>query len=92
MGKIATIGFFDGVHGGHRFLFEHLRKEGVQRGLDPLIVTFDTHPRAVLQSDYVPQLLTSLGERKALLSAFGEVKILPFADIQSLTAAVFMAV
>ena len=91
MGKIATIGFFDGVHGGHRFLFEHLREEGTKRGLDPLIVTFDTHPRAVLQSDYVPQLLTSLDERKVLLSAFGEVKILPFADIQGLTAAEFMA-
>ncbi len=91
LGKIATIGFFDGVHGGHRFLFEHLREEGTKRGLDPLIVTFDTHPRAVLQSDYVPQLLTSLDERKTLLSAFGEVKILPFADIHDLTAAEFMA-
>ena len=90
MRKIATIGFFDGVHGGHRFLFEHLREEAQRRGLVPLIVTFDTHPRAVLQSDYMPKLLTTLEERKTLLSAFGEVLMLPFAEIQPLTAREFM--
>ena len=90
MKRIATIGFFDGVHKGHCFLFEHLRALAAQRGLQPLIVTFDSHPRAVLQSDYTPQLLTSLNERVALLKSFGEVLILPFADIQPLTAAEFM--
>ena len=89
--RIATIGFFDGVHKGHMFLFEHLTQLASERHLEPLIITFDTHPRAVLQSDYVPQLLTSLEEREALLSRFGEVKVLPFADICHLTAAEFMA-
>lgn len=90
MKRIATIGFFDGVHKGHCFLFEHLRTLAAQRGLQPLIVTFDSHPRTVLQSDYTPQLLTSLEERVELLKTFGEVLILPFADIQPLTAAEFM--
>lgn len=88
--KIATIGFFDGVHKGHQYLFEHLRKEADQRGLSPLIVTFDTHPRAVLQSDFIPQILTSLPERKTLLSRYGEVLVLPFDQVQPLTAAEFM--
>ena len=90
MKKIATIGFFDGVHKGHCFLFEHLREIAAQRGLQPLIVTFDTHPRAILQSDYMPQLLTTLEERKALLSAFGEVVVLPFTQVQPLTAEDFL--
>lgn len=90
MKTIATIGFFDGVHKGHQFLFEHLRSEAAQRGLSPLIITFDTHPRAVLQPTFVPQLITSLDERKALLMAYGEVQILPFAAIQHLSAAEFM--
>lgn len=89
--KIATIGFFDGVHKGHQFLFEHLRKEADQRGLSPLIVTFDTHPRAVLQSDYMPHLLTSLSERETLLQTYGEVVVFPFEQVQPLTAAQFMA-
>lgn len=56
----------------------------------PLIVTFDNHPRATLQSDYQPSLLTSRDERYKLLSAFGEVLMLPFGDIHSLTAQEFM--
>ena len=90
MKHIATIGFFDGVHKGHQFLFEHLRAEAAQRGVAPLIITFDTHPRAVLQADYVPQLLTTVEERQALLSKYGEVVVLPFAEVQPLTAGQFM--
>ena len=90
MSKIATIGFFDGVHKGHRYLFRQLDAIGAARGLAPLIVTFAEHPREVLQSDYLPQLLTTAEERNALLSAFGEVLMLPFADIRAMTAAQFM--
>ena len=90
MRRIATIGFFDGVHKGHQFLFTHLRALAQERGLAPLIVTFDTHPRAVLDADYIPQLLTSREEREKLLSQYGEVLMLPFADIQPLTAQEFM--
>ena len=90
MSCIATIGFFDGVHLGHRFLFETLRREAAVRQLTPLIITFDIHPRAALQRDFVPQLLTTLDERQTLLSAFGEVLVLPFQTIQPLTAAQFM--
>lgn len=90
MNRIATIGFFDGVHKGHQFLFTHLRALAQERGLAPLIVTFDTHPRAVLDADYIPQLLTSREEREKHLSQYGEVLMLPFADIQPLTAQEFM--
>ena len=90
MNKIASIGFFDGVHKGHQYLFDHLRAEADERGLTPLLITFDTHPRAVLQSDYQPQLLSSLDERVALLRTYAEVLVLPFAEIKDLTAAQFM--
>jgi len=88
--KIATIGFFDGVHRGHQFLFEHLRALADERGLTPLIVTFEQHPRAVLDADYIPHLLTSVEERQTMLSRYGEVLMLPFEQIQPLTAAQFM--
>ena len=90
MHTIATIGFFDGVHKGHRYLFKQLDKIGAERGLQPLIISFASHPRQVLQSDYLPQLLTTTDERRALLSAYGEVLMLPFEQIQPLTAAEFM--
>lgn len=71
-------------------MFETLRKQASERGLEPLIVTFAEHPRAALQSDYVPQLLTTRKERVRLLSAYGEVLVLPFGEVQPLTAETFM--
>lgn len=53
-------------------------------------MTFTEHPRTVLQSDYIPQLLTSQEERRAILSAYGEVLMLSFAEVQPMTAAQFM--
>lgn len=91
MSRIATIGFFDGVHKGHQFLFAQLCSIAEQEGLQPLIVTFDQHPRAVLQNDYIPQLITSLEERKALLQQYTEVLVLPFEQIRALTAQQFMS-
>ena len=90
MGQIATIGFFDGVHKGHRYLFKQLNEEAAARGLEPLIVTFEEHPMTVLQSDYIPKLLSTKEERKALLSAYGEVVMLRFSTIRDLTAEQFM--
>lgn len=78
------------MHKGHQFLFAHLRALAEERGLAPLIVTFDTHPRAVLDSDYIPHLLTSLEEREKQLSQYGEVLTLSFKEVQPLTAAEFM--
>ena len=91
MSRIATIGFFDGVHKGHQFLFAQVCNIAEQEGMQPLIVTFDQHPRAVLQNDYIPQLITSLEERKALLQQYAEVLVLPFEQIQALTAQQFMS-
>ena len=90
MKRIATIGFFDGVHKGHRYLFKQLNEEAASRGLKPLIVTFEEHPRTVLQSDYIPKLLSTKEERKALLSVYGEVVMLRFSTIRDLTAEQFM--
>ena len=88
--KIATIGFFDGVHKGPQFLFEHLGQLASERGLEPLIVTFEDHPRRALDADYVPRLLTSLEERTAKLNQYGEVLVFPFEAIQPLSAKEFM--
>lgn len=90
MNRIATIGFFDGVHKGHRFLFEQLQKQAKEKNLAPLIVSFRDHPRAVLKSDFVPQLLSSVEERETLLQRYGEVLMLDFKDVQPLTAEQFM--
>ena len=89
MPRIATIGFFDGVHRGHRFLFAQLKELAHERGLEPLILTFDRHPKEVL-TGICPPMLTTYVERQQLLALHAEVRVLPFAEVQGLTAEQFM--
>ena len=70
-GCVATVGFFDGVHRGHRFLIENLKAKAAASGLKSLVVTFAIHPRKVLQSDFQPLLLSSLHEKLEQLSSTG---------------------
>lgn len=69
--SVATIGFFDGVHRGHRYLIEQVREVAAARGLASSVITFPVHPRKVMQADYRPELLTSCGEKVALLAETG---------------------
>jgi riboflavin kinase/FMN adenylyltransferase len=92
-GCAITIGFFDGVHCGHRFLLRQLEELAKGNGLSAVAVTFDCHPRAVVQKDFVPTLLTTQEEKLALLSkAFnGKIVVLPFTrELSLLTAKKFM--
>ena len=68
---IATIGFFDGVHEGHRYLINQLKKQAQEDGLKTAVITFPIHPRKVLQKDYQPHLLNSFEERIKQLSTLG---------------------
>lgn len=63
----ATIGCFDGVHRGHRYLIGQVCQEAAQRGLSSVLITFPVHPRQVMQSDYRPQLLSCLQQKTDLL-------------------------
>ena len=45
---VATIGIFDGVHTGHQFILNHLRKQAEVHGGDSVVVTLWPHPRIVL--------------------------------------------
>ena len=65
---VATIGFFDGVHRGHRFLIDRVIEEAQRSGMSSAVITFDRHPREVLQTDYQPDLLSTLDEKLLLLS------------------------
>ncbi|MDR1698931.1 MAG: bifunctional riboflavin kinase/FAD synthetase [Prevotellaceae bacterium] len=68
---VATLGFFDGVHLGHRFLIERLKAEAQVAGLPSLLITFSPHPREVLRVDPAFRLLTTLDEKLAILDALG---------------------
>ncbi len=68
---MATVGFFDGVHVGHRHLIEQVKEEARHRELPSVVITFPVHPREVLQSDYRPLLLNEFEEKVSLLASTG---------------------
>ena len=78
---IATTGFFDGFHLGHRLVIERLVSLARERGDESLVVTFWPHPRAVLQDGARElRLLNSLEEKKQLLRDLGvdSIEVLDF--------------
>ena len=90
---VATIGFFDGVHLGHRFLIQQVKVAASQTGWQSSIITFPIHPRQVIQSDYQPQLLSSPEEKIELLAStdVDNCILLPFTqELSMLTAREFM--
>jgi len=68
---VATIGFFDGVHKGHKYLIEQLKQEAASKGLPSAVITFPVHPRKVLNADYQPALLCGFDEKIKRLSETG---------------------
>ena len=90
---VATIGFFDGVHLGHRYLINQVKIAASLCGWCSSIITFPVHPRQVIQSDYQPQLLSSPEEKIELLDQTGvdNCILLPFTqELSKLTAWEFM--
>lgn len=77
---VATIGFFDGVHCGHRFLISQVLEQAREEGLQSMVITMDCHPKTIVKTDYVPCLLTTTEERISLLKKSGidHVEVLSF--------------
>ena len=68
---VATIGFFDGVHMGHRYLIQQVKEIAAAKGLRSALVTFPVHPRKVMNAAYHPELLTTPEEKTNLLAGTG---------------------
>lgn len=67
---VLAIGFFDGVHCGHREILRMLarsRRPGYHAG----VLTFENHPASFLRPGYEPALITTLEERVDLLARVG---------------------
>jgi len=69
-GPVAALGVFDGVHLGHRAVLAEAAALAASRGGEPVAVTFDIHPRVVVDGT-APAVLTSLPHRLLLLEAAG---------------------
>jgi riboflavin kinase / FMN adenylyltransferase len=79
-GSVVTIGSFDGVHIGHQRLLERVRSAADRGSMMAVAVTFDPHPRCVVDPSGCPPLLSSLADRIELLAQCGaeRVVVIPF--------------
>jgi riboflavin kinase/FMN adenylyltransferase len=90
---LLTIGVFDGVHLGHKYLLGELKKEAKKQGWLSGVVTFRQHPQAVLSPETRLPFLTDLAERERLLKEAGIdiVVVLSFTrELSRLSAAGFL--
>ena len=77
----VTIGNFDGVHVGHRYIFNQIIEEARQVGSRAVVITFDPHPKMVLHPDRRPfYLIATIEEKMAILEEIGidAVFLIPF--------------
>lgn len=68
---IITLGTFDGVHIGHKKIFERLIQSAKEKNCETLVLTFFPHPRMVLQKDSNIKLLNTIDEKSRLLEDAG---------------------
>lgn len=83
-GSVVTIGSFDGVHIGHRRLIRRVREAADRAGLRSTVVTFDPHPRCVVDPSGCPPMLSSLAERVDLLELAGAQRVVVLAFTKEL--------
>jgi len=96
--KVATIGFFDGVHLGHQYLLSQVVDEAQRMHGIAACVSFVNHPREVIEKMQGNQismpLLTTAEEKSDLMRRHGveEVHLMPFTpELAMMSAHDFMS-
>lgn len=76
---VITLGKFDGLHSGHRFLMEEMQK-GKRDGLKCVVFTFDIPPRAIHRQEY--KVLSTNEEKVCIFEEAGVDYLIecPFTD------------
>ena len=87
-----TVGSFDGVHLGHKFLLQQMNDFARQNYYKSIVVTFEPHPQEVLRSQPNFFLINTFEQKITLLEKSGvdAVFVIPFSkEFSQKTAAEF---
>ena len=68
--RVLALGFFDGVHMGHKALLDIVNNRASQYSLIPSVLNFDIHPDNLLHSCSTPLLYSDEKRRDILLHEF----------------------
>lgn len=79
---VITIGTFDGVHLGHQKIIDALVNEAHSVSGESVLITFDPHPRKIVNPAQSLQLINTLDEKIELLNEKGidHVVVVPFTE------------
>ena len=91
---LLTIGVFDGVHLGHKYLISRLKELALKQGLASGVVTFRQHPEEVMSPKNKLPFLTDLKQRINLLKGEGVDAVIPLSfttELAQLSARQFIS-
>ncbi|MBE6904456.1 MAG: bifunctional riboflavin kinase/FAD synthetase [Ruminococcaceae bacterium] len=84
---VIALGFFDGVHMGHRSVLERAKKIASEKSLRCIALTFDKCASNVISGKTVTPIITSNNEKAYRISELGidELVFIPFLQIKDLS-------
>ncbi|MFC1928678.1 bifunctional riboflavin kinase/FAD synthetase [Chloroflexota bacterium] len=91
---LLTIGVFDGVHLGHKYLISQLTEHARQQNLLSGVVTFRQHPQEILSPRSKLPYLTNVNEKTKLLKNEGVQAVIPLSfthELAKLSARQFVS-
>ena len=68
---VATIGTFDGVHLGHKKILKSLISNSNETDLNSVLITFDPHPKKVINPNSKIELINTTEEKIDILKNLG---------------------
>jgi riboflavin kinase/FMN adenylyltransferase len=69
---VVTVGIFDGVHRGHKSLIDVVRRRAIEKNSRSVLITFEPHPRIVLEKEsQALRYLSTPEEKYELLGGLG---------------------
>ena len=88
----TALGFFDGVHRGHRAVITEAVEYARSHGLVPAVFTLMQSPRTVLLGEE-PRAIVTTEEKLSLIEALGveRVYLIDFTTIRTITAERFVS-
>lgn len=75
-GRAVAVGVFDGVHWGHKAIFERLSAAAADAGIDAVALTFEKHPAELLAPTRAPLYINTLEQRVELMQTAGVSSII----------------
>ena len=69
-GTAVALGYFDGIHIGHKSVLNKALQKAKEKNLIPVVVLFDIHPKKLL-SGAVPPIITIEEKKRKILTDMG---------------------